>query len=133
MRSPGILINQKNIEAFNSCEFAQLLGMTIAEVWDHGARVTMTAEGKAGPNGVAHGGAVFALADHAFGIAANMGEERQVALSATIQYISPAIGPLEAIAVRVSGNDLCSLYRVTVTAGDRLIAVFIGTGIKVTS
>ena len=132
MKSPGVQINQEIIEAFNSCEFAQLLGMTVAEVWGNGVRVTMTAEGKAGPNSVAHGGAVFALADHAFGIAANMGGERQVALSATIQYISPASGHLEAIAERVSGNDLCSLYRVTVTAGDRLIAIFFGTGIKVT-
>jgi acyl-CoA thioesterase len=60
-----------------------------------------------------------------------MGGERQVALSATIQYVSPARGHLEAIAERVSGNDLCSLYRVMVYAGDRLVAVFEGTGIKV--
>jgi acyl-CoA thioesterase len=132
MKLPGILINKEIIKAFNSCEFAQLLGMEVAEAWDHGVRVTMTPEGKAGPNAVAHGGAVFALADHAFGIAANMGGERQVALSATIQYISPARGHLEAVAERVSGNDLCSLYRVTVSAGDRLVAVFHGTGIKVT-
>jgi acyl-CoA thioesterase len=91
----------------------------------------MITEGKAGPNGVAHGGAVFSLADHAFGIAANMSGERQVALSATIQYISPARSNLEAVAERISGNDLCSLYRVTVTTGDRLVAVFEGTGIKV--
>jgi acyl-CoA thioesterase len=131
MKSAGITINQEIIEAFNSCEFAQLLGMNVTEVWDQGVRVTMITEGKAGPNGVAHGGAVFSLADHAFGIAANMGGERQVALSATIQYISPASGHLEAIAERVSGNDLCSLYRVSISAGDRLVAVFEGTGIKV--
>ncbi len=132
MKSPGIIINQEIIEAFNSCEFAQLLGMNVVEVSGRGVRVTMITEGKAGPNAVAHGGAVFALADHAFGIAANMGGERQVALSATIQYISPASGHLEAIAERISGNDLCSLYRVTVSACDRLVAIFLGTGIKVT-
>jgi len=131
MKLPGIIIKQEIIEAFNTCEFSRLLGMNITEVWDHGVKVTMTTEGKSGPNGVAHGGAVFTLADHAFGIAANMGGERQVALSATIQYVSPAQGHLEAIAERVSGNDLCSLYRVMVYAGDRLVAVFEGTGIKV--
>ena len=130
MKPPGIKINQEIIDAFNSCEFARLLGMDVTGVWDHGVRVTMTTDGKAGPNGVAHGGAVFTLADHAFGIAANMGRDRQVALSATINYVSPASGPLEAIAERVSGNDLCSLYRVTVSSGDRLVAVFMGTGIK---
>jgi acyl-CoA thioesterase len=119
------------IEAFNSCEFAKLLGMNIEEVWDHGVRVTMVTDGKTGPNGVAHGGAVFSLADHAFGIAANMDGDRMVALSVNIQYVSPASGNLEAIAERVSSNDLYSLYRVTVSAGDRLVAVFEGTGIKV--
>ncbi|MEI7433805.1 MAG: PaaI family thioesterase [Methanomicrobiales archaeon] len=131
MKPAGIPIKQEIIDSFNLCEFAQLLGMSVSEVWDHGVRVAMITEGKAGPNGVAHGGAVFTLADHAFGIAANMGGERQVALSATIQYISPASGHLEAIAERISGNDLCSLYRVTVSAGDRLVAVFEGIGIKV--
>lgn len=119
------------LEAFSSCEFATLLGMTIADVWDHGVRVTMITDGKTGPNGVAHGGAVFSLADQAFGIAANMDGDRRVALSVSIQYISPASGDLEATAERVSGNDLYSLYRVTVSAGDRLVAVFEGTGIKV--
>jgi acyl-CoA thioesterase len=127
-----MVINREIIETFNSCEFAQLLGMRVLDVWDHGVRVTMTSEGKAGPNEVAHGGAVFTLADHAFGIAANMYGERQVALSASIQYISPASGHLEAVAERVSVNDLCSLYEVRVSSGDRLVAVFNGTGIKVT-
>ena len=119
------------IEAFNSCEFAQLLGMKVTDIRDNFVRVTMITDGKRGPTGVGHGGAVFTLADHAFGIAANMHGERQVALSATIRYISPASGGLEAIAERVSGNDLCSLYRVTVMAGNRLVAVFEGNGIKV--
>jgi len=126
------LTKQEIIEAFNSCEFSQLLGMNVLEAWDHGIRVSMDPARKTGPNGVFHGGAVFSLADHAFGIAANMDGERQVALSATIQYVSPANGPLEAVAERVSGNDMCSIWRVAVFAGDRLVAIFEGTGIKVT-
>jgi acyl-CoA thioesterase len=131
MNPPGLPIKKEIIEAFDSCEFARLLGIYVKEVRDQGVTVSMTAEGKAGPNGVAHGGAIFSLADHAFGIAANMCGERQVALSATIQYLNPASGHLEAIAERVSGNELCSLYRVTVSAGNRPVAVFEGTGIKV--
>ena len=131
MNPPGLPIKNEILETFNSCEFARLLGIHVMEVWDHGVAVSMTSQGKAGPNGVAHGGAVFSLADHAFGIAANMCGERQVAMSATIQYISPASGHLQAIAERVSGNELCSLYRVTVSAENRIVAVFEGTGIKV--
>ncbi|KUG14677.1 hypothetical protein ASZ90_015677 [hydrocarbon metagenome] len=48
-----------------------------------------------------HGGAIFALADHAFGLAANHGGVREVALSATIQYLSPATGRLGGSGKRV--------------------------------
>jgi acyl-CoA thioesterase len=131
MNDTNMQTKREIIEAFNSCEFAKLLGMTIEEVWDHGVRVTMFTDGKTGPNGIAHGGAIFSLADHAFGIAANMDGHRRVALSVNIQYVSTASGSLEAIAERVSNNDLYSLYRVAVSSGDRLVAVFEGTGITV--
>jgi acyl-CoA thioesterase len=119
------------IEAFENCECARLLGMRVTESWEHGVRVTMDTKGKRGPGGVAHGGAVFALADQAFGIAANTGEFHQVALSATIQYIAPATGLLEAVAERVMENDICSVYCITVTSGGKPVAVFEGVGIKV--
>jgi acyl-CoA thioesterase len=91
----------------------------------------MDTAGKNGPGGVAHGGAVFTLADQAFGIAANMGGSKQVALSANIQYISPATGLLEAVAEKVSQNGMCSVYRIAVTTGEKLVAVFEGVGIGV--
>ena len=62
------------ITAFNQSEFAQLLGMEITEAYDGYARVVMDCTGKNNPRGVAHGGAIFALADQAFGIAANCGD-----------------------------------------------------------
>jgi acyl-CoA thioesterase len=119
------------IEAFEQSECALLLGMTVTGAWDHGVRVEMDTAGKNGPGGVAHGGAVFTLADQAFGIAANMNGTKQVALSANIQYISPATGVLEAVAERVNGNGICSVYRITVTSGEKLVAVFEGVGIGV--
>jgi acyl-CoA thioesterase len=132
MRSTTATARKEIVDAFDTCEFAKLLGMKVTGVWDHGVSVTMTPEGKAGPNGIAHGGAVFTVADQAFGIAANMAGERQVALSASIQYISPANGPLEAVANLVSANDMCSIYRVTVATGNKMVAVFEGIGIRVT-
>ena len=119
------------IEAFDRSECAVLLGMRVTGAWDHGVRVAMDTAGKNGPGGVAHGGAVFTLADQAFGIAANMGGTRQVALSANIQYISPATGMLEAVAERISENDMCSVYRISVTSAGKLVAVFEGVGIHV--
>jgi acyl-CoA thioesterase len=119
------------IEAFEQSECALLLGMKVTAAWESGVRVEMDTAGKNGPGGVAHGGAVFTLADQAFGIAANMGGSKQVALSANIQYISPATGLLEAVAEKVSQNGMCSVYRIAVTTGEKLVAVFEGVGIGV--
>ncbi len=119
------------IRAFEQSECAVLLGMNVTGAWDHGVRVAMHTAGKTGPGGVAHGGAVFTLADQAFGITANMGGTRQVALSANIQYISPATGLLEAVAELVTENRMCSVYRITVTSCGKLVALFEGVGIRV--
>ena len=51
------------ISAFNHSEFAQLLGMEITEAHYGYARVVMDCTGKNNPCGVAHRGAIFALAD----------------------------------------------------------------------
>ena len=71
-----------NVGRFNRCEYARLLGMEVTGTWTGGARVRMEPSGKRNSNGVIHGGAIFSLADHAFGLAANNGETRQVAVSA---------------------------------------------------
>jgi acyl-CoA thioesterase len=119
---------KSRIEDFNQSEFARLLGMVVTETWEGGARVAMDASGKRNSLGNIHGGAIFSLADHAFGLAANL-EDMQVATSAHIYYLSPAGDRLEAVAERVAGNDLNSLYRVTVYEGERVIATFEGVGI----
>jgi acyl-CoA thioesterase len=116
--------------AFSNCEFARLLGMELVDVWPGGARIVMNASGKRNLDGVAHGGAIFALADQAFGIAANCEGARKVAISAHIHYLAPAAGRLEAVAERVAGDGETSLYRVVVTEGSRIIAEFDGVGIR---
>ena len=119
------------ISAFNHSEFAQLLGMEITEAYDGYARVVMDCTGKNNPRGVAHGGAIFALADQAFGIAANCGAVISVAVSIHIQYISPATGTLVAIAHRVADNGRYSTFRVMVYEEERIIAEFDGVAIQV--
>ena len=121
----------EQIRNFNSSEFARLLGMEILEASDGHSRVTMDCAGKMNPGGVAHGGAVFALADQAFGIAANCCETHRVAVSVSIQYISPAKGRLVAVARRVADNGTCDTYRVMVHEGKRPIAEFTGVAFRV--
>jgi acyl-CoA thioesterase len=116
--------------AFNQSEFALLLGMQITEAYDGYARVVMDCNGKKNKNNVAHGGAVFALADQAFGIAANCGGTDRVAVSTHIQYIAPATGSLVAIATCIADNGIHSLFRVLVYEGERIIAEFDGVAIQ---
>jgi acyl-CoA thioesterase len=118
------------ISAFNDSEFARLLGMEITDARDGYARVIMDPAGKNNPRGVMHGGAIFALADQAFGIAANCGTIVSVAVSIHIQYISPATGPLVAVAHRVAENGRYSSFQVTVYEEERIIAEFNGVAIR---
>jgi acyl-CoA thioesterase len=121
----------EQISAFNDSEFAQLLGMEITDAYDGYARVVMDCTGKNNPRGVAHGGAIFALADQAFGIAANCGTAIRVAVSIHIQYISPATGSLVAVAHRVADNGRYSTFRVIIYEKERIIAEFDGVAIQV--
>jgi len=119
------------ISAFNQSEFSQLLGMEITEAHDGYARVVMDCTGKNNQRGVTHGGAIFALADQAFGIAANCGTAIRVAVSIHIQYISPATGSLVAVAHRIADNGRYSTFRVMVYNEKRIIAEFDGVAIQV--
>lgn len=121
------------ISAFNQSEFARLLGMYITEAYDGYARVVMDITGKKNPNNVTHGGAIFALADQAFGIAANCAGMDRVAVSIHIQYIAPATGSLVAIALCVADNGTHSLFRVNVFQDERIIAEFDGVAIRTVS
>jgi acyl-CoA thioesterase len=119
------------IAAFDQCEFSRLLGMRILEASDGYGRVEMDGSGKLNSNGVLHGGAIFALADQAFGIAANCDGTSRVAVSVSILYIAPSSGNLVATARRVSDNGPCDTYRVIVQEGERLIAEFEGVAFRV--
>jgi acyl-CoA thioesterase len=119
------------IREFNESEFARLLGMEILEASDGNARAVMDSSGKMNPGGVIHGGAIFALADQAFGIAANCRGVHRVAVSVSIQYLTPAKGKLIATARRVDDNGSCDTYRVMVHEGDRPVAEFTGIAFQV--
>jgi len=122
---------REQIRIFNTSEFARLLEMEVLEASEGYSRVTMDCTGKMNPGGVAHGGAIFALADQAFGIAANCCGIHRVAVSVSIHYIAPAKGRLVAVARRVEDNGSCDTYRVMVCEGDRPIAEFTGVAFRV--
>jgi acyl-CoA thioesterase len=120
------------IEEFDKSSFAVLLGMKIAEARDGYARVSMSCTDKMNAHGAAHGGAIFSLADHAFGIASNCDGIDRVAVSVHIQYLVPAKGDLVAVANKIAENGKYSTYRVIVYEGDRTVAAFDGVAIRVT-
>ncbi|MEI7856711.1 MAG: PaaI family thioesterase [Methanomicrobiales archaeon] len=119
------------IVAFNQSSFAQLLKMTITDAHDGYSRVLMECSQILNPHAVVHGGAIFAVADQAFGIAANCDGSDRVAVSVHIQYIAPATGTLVAIANRVADNGRYSTFRVLVYEGERIIAEFDGVALQV--
>jgi acyl-CoA thioesterase len=129
VQDPSAIAEQ--IRIFNESEFARLLQMEIIDASEGYATVVMDCAGKMNPGGVAHGGAIFSLADQAFGIAANCCGTHRVAVSVSINYIAPAKGKLVAVARRVADNDSCDTYRVMVHEGERPVAEFTGVAFRV--
>jgi len=116
----------------DTCEFARLLGMAVTAIEGGRVRVAMSTEGTKNAHGTVHGGAIFAIADHAFGIAANMDGVDEIAISANIRYFTvPAGETLEAVAYMVSETERTSVYTVDVYSGERLVASFEGVGFKI--
>jgi acyl-CoA thioesterase len=124
------MTGEQRIIALGACPFAHLLGMEIVEAQPGWARVVMDATGKENFLGVAHGGAIFALADQAFAAAANRGGVLQVAVSVHIHYLAPAKGKLEAVARLIGETDTYSHILVEVKSGERLVATFEGVAYK---
>jgi acyl-CoA thioesterase len=127
---PDEVDHEECIRVFNNSEFARLLGMVIEEARDGYARVAMDCTGKMNPSGVAHGGAIFAIADHAFGIASNCDGVHRVAVSASMLYLVPATGTLVAVAERVEDNGTSATFRVTVSDDKRPVAEFTGVAFR---
>jgi LAO/AO transport system kinase len=111
--------------------FVRLLGIACT----HGGPGTATVEMTIGEqhlnfNGTCHGGAVFALADTAFGLASNSHGHLAAGIDAHITYqLAARAGErLVARAVEVSRSKKLAVYRVDVTRGDGApISSFTGT------
>lgn len=126
----------KDIKEFISREdiFAAHCGIRLLEVFEGTATAEMVVE-EQHMNGLrlAHGGAVFALADLAFAAAANSRDHVAVGVFASVSYIRPAgLGDtLYGRAREIFSNRSLAGYNVDIVnqAGE-LVATFQGTAYK---
>lgn len=121
---------EARMEDMKVAPFALHLGMETVSIGENEAVVRMSVSGLTNALGMAHGGAIFSLADQAFALAANSRGDPQVAISASITYLRPGRGDLVARARKVEENRTTSVYEVQVLQGDAVIAIFQGIGYK---
>ena len=111
--------------------FAQAMGVRFVDGGPGYARVAMTVrEQHLNFNGTCHGGAIFAFADAAFGLASNSHGAIAAGIDAHITYqAAAALGDeLTAVAIEVSRSRKLAVYRIDVTRGDgEMISSFTGT------
>ncbi|MFA4909423.1 MAG: hotdog fold thioesterase [Desulfobacteria bacterium] len=106
--------------------YARFLGIELIEINTGYSKLRMPLKGcMHNFVGIAHGGAIFSLADHAFAAASNSHGTLAVALNMSITYISaPSEGSvLVAEAKEISLTPRTALYRIDVSTEDnKLIA-----------
>jgi acyl-CoA thioesterase len=109
---------------------SRALGMVIEDARPGFARVSMRiVESMVNGHAIAHGGMTFTLADSAFAFACNSRNEPNVALQASISYVSAVkLGDvLVAEAQERSSKGRTGVYDITVTRGEgELVALFRG-------
>ncbi|HCX90964.1 MAG: thioesterase [Deltaproteobacteria bacterium CG12_big_fil_rev_8_21_14_0_65_43_10] len=106
--------------------YARFLGIELIEINKGYSKLRMQIKGCMNNFvGIAHGGAIFSLADHAFAAASNSHGTLAVALNMSITYISAPLedSVLVAEAKEVSLTSRTALYRIDVSTEDnKLIA-----------
>ena len=108
---------------------SQALGMKLVDVAPGVATIEMeVAADMVNGHDIGHGGFTFALADSAFAFACNTYNRRTVAHECEIRFLAPTrLGDvLRARAVERSREGRDGTYDVTVHAGERLVAAFVG-------
>ncbi len=122
---------RERIRLMNDAPFIRSFGIELVSISGDGeVRLTMDVSDKYNALGSAHGGAVFTIADQAFAVASNLGPEHQVAMFASMTYIRPARGMLEAVARKIGETKMTSVYEVRVFEKGELVAIFQGNGYK---
>ncbi len=114
--------NTQDTEAKYAADtFPQFLGIKMEKVATGYARVSMyLQENMLNFHGIGHGGAIFTLADTALGLASNSHDRQAVALSVTINYLTPARPGMELTAVAEEEHltRRTAIYRIAVTGSN---------------
>jgi acyl-CoA thioesterase len=108
---------------------SRALGMSIDAVGPGTATLRMTVrDDMVNGHAIGHGGLTFTLADSAFAFACNSYNRRTVAAGAEIRFRAPtrAGDVLVATAVERERDDRDGTYDVMVTAGETVVATFVG-------
>ncbi|MGQ9543909.1 MAG: hydroxyphenylacetyl-CoA thioesterase PaaI [Candidatus Bathyarchaeia archaeon] len=121
--SSGMVDVRRMIE---SDRFMKYMGIQLLELREGYSKLAMTITGNMiNLHNVAHGGAIFTLADAAFAAAGNSHGQKALALNMNINYCSPATEGMRLIAEAYEENlgRRTGLYRIIVRSEDgRLIA-----------
>ena len=114
-------VQQQLMLKFRQNPYAQLLGIELLEVRSGYSRVSMLVrEDMVNFNGIPHGGAIFSLADEAFGAASNSHRQVAVALNIEISYLKMVeVGAkLIAEATEEHLGNRTALYHITVSTDE---------------
>ncbi len=121
---------EANRHHFENDRFAAANGMRLAELRPGFAKTVLTIDDRhLNSIGTVHGGAIFTLADFAFGVAVKSGGKVAPAISTNLSFLKAArSGTLYAEATEISRSRKLSVCTVRVTndAGE-LVALFQGT------
>ncbi|HOB76454.1 MAG TPA: hydroxyphenylacetyl-CoA thioesterase PaaI [Phycisphaerae bacterium] len=115
---------------FQRDRFARLVGLEVLEIAPGYARVRMPLrEDLHNGLGIAHGGAIFTLADMAFAVASNSHGTVAVGVNTSMSFLAAAsTGTLTAEAVEVSRGRKLATYTVRITdEAGAVIAIMQGT------
>lgn len=127
-------LKQWAIDSFYGDRYStETTGIRIEAVQENYAKCSLVIEDKhMNKNDKVMGGAIFTLADFAFGVAANTPLSNCVSLSANINFLRATTGPVlyaEAKCVK-NGRNVC-FYDVTVTDSQgRIIATVVSNGFR---
>jgi acyl-CoA thioesterase len=117
---------------YDSSPFAKDVGIELLEATaDRAVAALNVTENHCNTHGTMHGGAIFTLADHAFGEAERAGGQDFVAMQMHIRYLRPAKPGqrLTAVAQRLHQGRSTAFYQIEVRdEANRLIAHLTGTG-----
>jgi acyl-CoA thioesterase len=108
------------LQKIRSDPFSNTLGMTFEEIRPGYARVSMTVKPEmCNFHGSAQGGALFSLADAAFGAAVNAYGQTAVALTVTIHFLMPAMAGMQlfAEAEELRQGRRAGFYQLTIRTG----------------